>query len=207
MKCYCYLRNIVDALKDGKTPYERRFGEPFNGPIIPFGAKLSYKPITSSDKKRLHQFGIKVLPGIFVGYSLRVGGGWTGALRILDWEDLEKAETISDVKIKQFKAAEINILKNEGNLISHAPTAPYCNLKQKRRRPFEGQRRKSPKELNRTSSEMRQTHSTRIQIKQKARIKKKRKKPQKRRASGVYQEMRSLEFIAPHGKNFMSHLR
>ena len=29
------LRNIQDLLSDGKTPYERRFGEPFKGPIIP----------------------------------------------------------------------------------------------------------------------------------------------------------------------------
>ena len=27
-----------DLLSDGKTPYERRFGEPFKGPIIPFGS-------------------------------------------------------------------------------------------------------------------------------------------------------------------------
>ena len=29
MECYAYLRNIQDLLSDGKTPYERRFGEPF----------------------------------------------------------------------------------------------------------------------------------------------------------------------------------
>ena len=29
MECYCYLRNIQDRLSDGKTLYERRFGEPF----------------------------------------------------------------------------------------------------------------------------------------------------------------------------------
>ena len=28
MACYCYLRNIHDLLADGKTPSERRFGEP-----------------------------------------------------------------------------------------------------------------------------------------------------------------------------------
>ena len=38
MECYCYLRNIQDLLPDGKTPCERRFGVPFNGPVIPFGA-------------------------------------------------------------------------------------------------------------------------------------------------------------------------
>ena len=29
MECYTYLRNIQDLLSVGKTPYERRFGEPF----------------------------------------------------------------------------------------------------------------------------------------------------------------------------------
>ena len=42
MECYCYLRNIQDLLSDGKTPYERRFGMPFNGPVIPFGAMAEY---------------------------------------------------------------------------------------------------------------------------------------------------------------------
>ena len=27
--CHCYLRNVQDRPADGKTPYERRFGEPF----------------------------------------------------------------------------------------------------------------------------------------------------------------------------------
>ena len=37
MECCTYLRNVTDLLPDGKTPYERRFGQPFKGPIIPFG--------------------------------------------------------------------------------------------------------------------------------------------------------------------------
>ena len=38
MECYTYLRNVTDLFSDGKTPYERRFGQPFKGPIIPFGS-------------------------------------------------------------------------------------------------------------------------------------------------------------------------
>ena len=38
MECYTYLRNVTDLLSDGKTPCERRFGQPFKGPIIPFGS-------------------------------------------------------------------------------------------------------------------------------------------------------------------------
>ena len=29
MECYTYLRNVTDLLSHGKTPYERRFGQPF----------------------------------------------------------------------------------------------------------------------------------------------------------------------------------
>ena len=32
LECYCYLRNIQDLPGDGKTPYERRFGESFKRP-------------------------------------------------------------------------------------------------------------------------------------------------------------------------------
>ena len=47
MECYTYLRNVTDLLSDGKTPYERRFGQPFHGPIIPFGSLVEYHPATA----------------------------------------------------------------------------------------------------------------------------------------------------------------
>ena len=42
MEYYTYLRNVTDLLSDGKTPKERRFGQPFKGPIIPFGSLVEY---------------------------------------------------------------------------------------------------------------------------------------------------------------------
>ena len=57
----------------GKTPYERRFGQPFKGPIIPFGSLVECHPITAKDQSRIHQFGKKVLPGLFLGYALYAG--------------------------------------------------------------------------------------------------------------------------------------
>ena len=39
-----------------KTPYERRFGGPFKGPVIPFGLIVEYHPISAKDLSRLHQF-------------------------------------------------------------------------------------------------------------------------------------------------------
>ena len=70
MERYTYLRNVTDLLSDGKTPYERRFGQPSKGPIIPFGSLVEYHPIPAKDQSRIHQFGKKVLPGLFLEYAL-----------------------------------------------------------------------------------------------------------------------------------------
>ena len=47
--CFCFLYNVSEVLKDGFTPYELRFQHKFNGPIIPFGAELEYKPSAPND--------------------------------------------------------------------------------------------------------------------------------------------------------------
>ena len=84
VECCCYVRNIQDLLSDGKTPYERRFGVRFNGPVIPFGAVVEYHPISAKDLSRLHQFGKKVFSGIFLGYALHAGGIWKGDFLVSD---------------------------------------------------------------------------------------------------------------------------
>ena len=56
LECYTYLRNVTDLSSDGKTPCERRFGQPFKGPIIPFGSLVEYHLITAKDQSRIHQF-------------------------------------------------------------------------------------------------------------------------------------------------------
>ena len=40
------------------------------GPVIPCGAVAEYYPISSKDQPRLHRFGSKVLPGIFLGCAV-----------------------------------------------------------------------------------------------------------------------------------------
>ena len=62
MECYTYLRNVTDRLSDGKTPYERRVGQPLEGPIIPFDSLIEYHIVTAKDQSRIHQFGKKILP-------------------------------------------------------------------------------------------------------------------------------------------------
>ena len=64
MECYCDLRNVQDLLADGKTPYEKRFGESFEGPIIHGGAMVESYPSSPNDKARIDQFGKNLLPVI-----------------------------------------------------------------------------------------------------------------------------------------------
>ena len=49
--CFCHLsakrhRSTIC----GKTPYERRFGQPFKGLIIQFGSLVEYHPFTAKDQ-------------------------------------------------------------------------------------------------------------------------------------------------------------
>ena len=112
MECYTYLRNVTDLLSDGKTPYERRFAKPFEGLVIPFGSLVEYHPITAKDQSRIHQFGKKVLPGLFLGCALYAGGIWKGDVLIADLEELETMDA-SEIYSKRLNAKEV-IFPKEG---------------------------------------------------------------------------------------------
>ena len=43
-ECHCFLRNIQDLLSDGKTPYERRFGMPFDVPVFSVWSNCRISP-------------------------------------------------------------------------------------------------------------------------------------------------------------------
>ena len=116
MECYTYLRNIQDLLTGGKTPYERRFGKPVKGPIIPFGSLVEYLPFTAKDQFRIHQFGKKVLLGLFLGYALYAGGIWKGDVLVADLEELETMDA-SEIYSKRLNANDVIFPKENGEFI------------------------------------------------------------------------------------------
>ena len=116
MECYCYLRNIQYLLSDGKTPYERRFGMPLSGPVIPFGAMVECHPISAKDQSRLHQFGAKVLPRIFNGYGLYAEGIWKGDIMVADIDELEEMDAY-EIHARRFNAKEVLTPQRSGNFI------------------------------------------------------------------------------------------
>ena len=143
MSAYCFLRNIVDILKDRSTAYKMRYGIDFQGPVVPFGAQIKYNPISQKDKERVHKFGDKTLSGVFIGYAQQAGGGWSGDLIIADWEEIENADTASEIYPKRFKAAEITVIKQgeqfcfplaEGNLRQPGDLLPHKQRRRKQHR-------------------------------------------------------------------------
>ena len=92
---------IQDPLSDGRTPYERRFGEPIKEPIIPFGSLIEYHPISATDLSRL-----KVLPGVLLGYVLYARRIWKGDIMFADIEELEKMDA-SETRAKRFDAKKV----------------------------------------------------------------------------------------------------
>ena len=67
--------------KQTKSPNERRFDTPSDGP--------SKIPISTKNKSRLHQCDTKIIPRKCVGYVLISGGVCRRDLIISDWHDIE----------------------------------------------------------------------------------------------------------------------
>ena len=106
MECCCHLRNFQDLLSDGKTQMKSGFGIPFNCPVVPFGAMVEYHTISAEDLSRLHQFGMKVLSGLYLCYVLYLGGIWKGDTMIADIEELEEMDA-SEIHARRLKAKEV----------------------------------------------------------------------------------------------------
>ena len=115
MECGCSLRNVHDLLADGKTPYERTIRRAFNGPVIPFGAVVEYHPISTRDQNRRHQYGKKVLAGIFLGYALLAGENLERDILIGDVEELETQTFFHDGSMRKKCLSH----KREKNSFSH----------------------------------------------------------------------------------------
>ena len=127
MECYTYLRNVTDLLSDGKTPYERRFGQPFKGLIISFGSLVEYHPITAKDQSRIHQFGKKVLPGLFLGYALYAGRIWKGDVLVADFSGLGNDGRIGNLlKKNQCKGSYLSQRKWKSHISSRRWTNKSC---------------------------------------------------------------------------------
>ena len=85
----CYSRNIQELPVDGKTHFERKYDTPIRGPIVPFGAEILYRPISTEDKNRLLHSAHKSSQAFLLDMPQNAGSGWTGDLRVAGAEELK----------------------------------------------------------------------------------------------------------------------
>ena len=76
---------------------------------------FEYYPITAKDQSRIHQFGKKVSPGLFLGYAVYAGGNWKGDIMVADIEELETMDA-SEIYSQKLNAKEVIFPKENGNL-------------------------------------------------------------------------------------------
>ena len=78
---------------------------------------LSITPISAKDQSRIHQFGKKVLPGLFLGYALYAGRIWKGDVLVADTEELETMDASVNLLKKRLNATEVIFPKENGKFI------------------------------------------------------------------------------------------
>ena len=121
MECYTYLRNIQDLLSDGKTPYERRFGEPFKrtncsvffiGWVLPYNCEGPVKNPSMWKESLTWIFPrIRIVRGC--------GGIWKGDVLVADLEELETMDA-SEIYSKTLNAKEVISPKENGHFSSRS---------------------------------------------------------------------------------------
>ena len=113
-QCFCFLRVARDPLHpDGKTAYERRWKLKFDGPLIPFGAEVSFLPSTPDDRAAVHPMGSKTLTGVFVGYHQEVGGAWSGDLFVVPLRNIG-GNNQSKPHCRRIAAGDVFVEKKKG---------------------------------------------------------------------------------------------
>ena len=81
-----------------------------------FGWLVEYYFISAKDQSRIHQFGKKVLPGLFLGYALYAGRIWKGDILVADIEELETMGA-SEIYSQRLNAKEVIFPKENGEFL------------------------------------------------------------------------------------------
>ena len=95
-------------------------------------------PFLQKDQPRLHQFGKKVLPGIFFGYVLYAGGIWNGDVMVASSEELDKMSRIVTIGLGRKMVGWFNGMRLLSANCPRPPGRRENSLRKTIRRTIEG---------------------------------------------------------------------
>ena len=85
VRAFCFGHNIISR-GGRKSAWEQRFGYPFGGLTLPFGAGCDFLPCKPRAKK-LGKTDTSAQPGVFLGWHLKPGGEHSGRYWIAMLDD------------------------------------------------------------------------------------------------------------------------
>ena len=86
LDCVCHLLNCEHTTEDGSA-WMKMHDEEFKGQLIPFGAKVFFKPSGARSIEQDHKMDPDAIPGIFAGYEVTTGLGWSNKYLVWALED------------------------------------------------------------------------------------------------------------------------
>ena len=94
MTCVSHLLNI-EELEDGSA-WQKMHKAKFKGPMIPFGAKVTFKPSDARSRSQDTKFDPKGLVGVFAGYVVEAGNNWSRRMLVWNLQDFAKVNLAYD---------------------------------------------------------------------------------------------------------------
>ena len=79
--CVCHLLNVEPSDRD-LSAWCKLHGSDFAGKLIPYGARVNYKPPKTREAGQLHKFGPDSIPGVFAGYHIGPGMHWSRQYKV-----------------------------------------------------------------------------------------------------------------------------
>ena len=92
--CVSHLLNI-EELEDGSA-WQKMHKAKFKGPMIPFGAKVTFKPSDARSRSQGTKFDPKGLVGVFAGYVVEAGNNWSRRMLVWNLQDFAKVNLAYD---------------------------------------------------------------------------------------------------------------
>ena len=120
------LKEPTKTCNDSLVRFAVAYKDQLSGKVLQSRWKrlVEYHPITAKDQSRIHQFGNKVLPGLFLGYAVYARGTWKGDVLVADLEELEAMDA-SEIYSKRLNAKEL-IFPKEKTII-YFPNRRWTN--------------------------------------------------------------------------------
>ena len=87
----------IERLVDGSS-WEKMHKEAFKGKMIPFGAKVDFKPSEARKSEAPSKFSPRSIPGIFAGYEIDTGMKWGRKMRVWSMSVMSTIKPAFDLK-------------------------------------------------------------------------------------------------------------